>query len=152
MHSRKTSMALHVRLVGTFSEASPLSWPTADWFMEECKIPSDWTLEGLGGIWLPEKGRHRIPKKYGTRGLGTLEYSYTLHCTHLNALQSVDIFHHFKGIQISLHRTINNRHFRIAALQTSPVHVFLHKILQTLLRRHEGLTHHCGFLADFWLD
>lgn len=32
---------------------SPLSWPMADWFMEECMMLSDWTLGGRGGIWLP---------------------------------------------------------------------------------------------------
>lgn len=31
----------------------PLSWPMADWFMEECMMLSDWTLGGRGGIWLP---------------------------------------------------------------------------------------------------
>lgn len=30
-----------------------LSWPMADWFMEECMMLSDWTLGGRGGIWLP---------------------------------------------------------------------------------------------------
>lgn len=33
--------------------SSPLSWPMADWFMEECMMLSDWTLGGRGGIWLP---------------------------------------------------------------------------------------------------
>lgn len=27
-----------------------LSWPMADWFMEECMMLSDWTLGGRGGI------------------------------------------------------------------------------------------------------
>lgn len=34
---------------------SPLSWPMADWFMEECMMLSDWTLGGRGGIWLPAR-------------------------------------------------------------------------------------------------
>lgn len=29
---------------------TPLSWPMADWFMEECMMLSDWTLGGRGGI------------------------------------------------------------------------------------------------------
>lgn len=32
------------------SPYSPLSWPMADWFMEECMMLSDWTLGGRGGI------------------------------------------------------------------------------------------------------
>lgn len=43
-----------LRMWHTFSladeEDSPLSWPMADWFMEECIRLSDWTLGGLGGI------------------------------------------------------------------------------------------------------
>lgn len=40
-------------LVVVSVQHSPLSWPMADWFMEECMMLSDWTLGGRGGIWLP---------------------------------------------------------------------------------------------------
>lgn len=30
-----------------------LSWPMADWPMDVWRMPSEWTLGGRGGIWLP---------------------------------------------------------------------------------------------------
>ena len=38
---------------------SPLSGPMADWFMVECMMPSDCTLGGRGGIWLPGQQQNR---------------------------------------------------------------------------------------------
>lgn len=48
---------------------SPLSWPMAGWFMEECIMLSDWTLGGRGGIWLP-----------ATWDVGERKHVYTFFC------------------------------------------------------------------------
>lgn len=32
---------------------NPLSWAMGDWLIAGCRLPSDCTLDGLGGIWVP---------------------------------------------------------------------------------------------------